>query len=312
MQVQSRNILIALIVALLLLGGAWFFGQKRTEANKERLLFLSEDTVTANERVAKLDSDGDGLPDWKEQLLGSDKLNPDTDGDGTSDGDEVAQNRDPLTPGPDDENFAGSTSVALEIDTSGLDPTDKLSRELFAGYVALKEQGNLDTRAEQIFLGSLAAEELSAPDAQVYTEGDLPGNRGSSEAEVKRYWEDMKPALLHMLNVPENELIVFARALENADATEMVSISKSIEVYDETIDKLLTIAPPQDATSLHLEIINALSFTVATLEMMPDSLVDPIQALNVVRSYNTAEDRLERVFDRMNTYLFAKGIASGS
>jgi YD repeat-containing protein len=44
------------------------------------------------------DSDGDGLSDAQEAILGTDPFNPDTDGDGFSDGVEVASGSDPLNP----------------------------------------------------------------------------------------------------------------------------------------------------------------------------------------------------------------------
>jgi len=42
--------------------------------------------ITANFVHMELDSDGDGLPDWMEILIGTDPFNPDTDGDGLPDG----------------------------------------------------------------------------------------------------------------------------------------------------------------------------------------------------------------------------------
>ena len=53
-------------------------------------------TVVAPSSAA--DTDGDGLSDAQEALLGTDPLNPDTDGDGFSDGAEVASGSDPLNP----------------------------------------------------------------------------------------------------------------------------------------------------------------------------------------------------------------------
>jgi YD repeat-containing protein len=48
--------------------------------------------------AALVDSDGDGLSDALEIVLGTDPFNPDTDGDGFSDGIEVASGSDPLDP----------------------------------------------------------------------------------------------------------------------------------------------------------------------------------------------------------------------
>jgi hypothetical protein len=46
--------------------------------------------------VRSIDSDGDGLMDDEEEILGTDPNNPDSDGDGIIDGDEIDQGTDPL------------------------------------------------------------------------------------------------------------------------------------------------------------------------------------------------------------------------
>ncbi|GEM_PF-6300824 len=73
--------------------------------------------------IAQKDTDGDGLKDWEEVIIGTDPKNPDTDGDGIPDGEEVNQSRSPVKTGPHDtvdaslrpinrpqENFAKITS----------------------------------------------------------------------------------------------------------------------------------------------------------------------------------------------------------
>ncbi len=44
-----------------------------------------------------LDTDGDGITDWGEEMAGTDADNPDTDGDGALDGDELIHDTDPLS-----------------------------------------------------------------------------------------------------------------------------------------------------------------------------------------------------------------------
>lgn len=68
----------------------WVFGQ------------LTDNAYGAQERPLSglnwLDSDGDGLADVWEQVIGTDPDNPDTDGDGVSDGQEVEDGTDPTDP----------------------------------------------------------------------------------------------------------------------------------------------------------------------------------------------------------------------
>jgi outer membrane protein OmpA-like peptidoglycan-associated protein len=73
-----------------------------------------------------VDSDGDGLFDKDEAIIGTDPYNPDTDGDGLSDGDEhFAQKTDPLNPDTDLDGLKDGAEV-LTYKTNPLDvDTDK-------------------------------------------------------------------------------------------------------------------------------------------------------------------------------------------
>ena len=55
--------------------------------------------VGVEDRAVLVDSDGDGLDDRLEEVLGTDPLNPDSDNDGFTDGQEIKNGFNPLGPG---------------------------------------------------------------------------------------------------------------------------------------------------------------------------------------------------------------------
>ncbi|MGD1073641.1 MAG: Ig-like domain-containing protein [Bryobacteraceae bacterium] len=75
------------------------------------------------------DSDGDGLPDWLEMLIGTDPQNPDTDGDGLNDFEELFVYRtNPLDADTDGDGFSDGIEVLF-----GSDPLDPNSTPLNSG-----------------------------------------------------------------------------------------------------------------------------------------------------------------------------------
>lgn len=63
--------------------------------------------------VASQDTDGDGLTNLQEFLLGTDPRNPDTDGDGVSDGEEVKRGTNPLNPDTDGDGLTDGEEIRL-------------------------------------------------------------------------------------------------------------------------------------------------------------------------------------------------------
>jgi eukaryotic-like serine/threonine-protein kinase len=83
----------------------------------ERAVVVTTPVITPGTPGAFVDSDGDGLSDTQERLIGTDPMNPDTDGDGLTDGQEVLiYGTDPLRPDTSGDGINDGTAVATGID----------------------------------------------------------------------------------------------------------------------------------------------------------------------------------------------------
>jgi hypothetical protein len=125
----------ALMIAALALTAC---GGKSSGASNTNVSNNSASQPTANSQTnsqsnsasnAQTDTDGDGIPDSAETVLGSDPNNPDTDGDGQNDlADQTPMQADnPITETGTTQGFAiGSVLVENNIDAQGADAPDHL------------------------------------------------------------------------------------------------------------------------------------------------------------------------------------------
>jgi hypothetical protein len=91
------------------------------------------------------DSDGDGLPDWFEMLIGTDPQNPDTDGDGLNDFEELFVHRtNPLNADSDGDGFSDGVEVLFGSDPvdAGSTPLNRAPRTRLAGVGQVKGNSN--------------------------------------------------------------------------------------------------------------------------------------------------------------------------
>ncbi len=149
----SKNFLIALSITVVIIVIVIIFDSLQNNQGVYKNQGLAKGTSTTVAQI-NIDSDNDGLPDWKEALYGTDPHNPDTDGDGTNDGDEVAQGRDPLKPNTAPKGQEPNDKIDPKIieqnekivnTFESLSDTDKFSRSLISDVIAAAPQdGALD------------------------------------------------------------------------------------------------------------------------------------------------------------------------
>lgn len=237
------------------------------------------------------DSDGDGLEDWREILLGTDPNNPDSDGDGVNDGDEVEAARAAL------ETATSSIIARAESSTR----TDQLAREVFGAYIQSKQLGTYDQAAFENLVAEATGETFLTATAQ-YTKDDINVVADTSSASIATYEKAFQEAILPVIEIGEYELTTYGRAVETQSEEEFLKLERAGDVYLRIANTLLEISVPEDAVVPHLSLVNSFASFARTLKMMSESPEDPILAFVAMRDFLKGEEAIKNAYSQIDIY----------
>ncbi len=99
---KNFSIIIILIICFSTFIAIYFYKKENLSVYKNA--FILNDAFTSKWTKTKIDTDFDGLEDWKEILYGTNINSKDTDSDGTDDNTEIEKGRDPLKENTSDTN----------------------------------------------------------------------------------------------------------------------------------------------------------------------------------------------------------------
>lgn len=298
------GVLLIILALILFYSSSEKAGNDTLAVNERHVQSIVTETISA-------DTDGDGLKDWEEILFKTDPRNPDTDGDGTSDGDEVDQKRNPLVKGPGDED---SNTISGGIDRKKIEElpdTEKLAFKLFEGYIDLKQGRYLGTNIEKNFITGLVADSIPSITYTLYEEVDISLSNATGKEGAEAYQKSLEAAWRPLYDIKEDELITFARIVDNGDTTGFRMLSDAKGIYEQTIAQIQDVSSPRDAVSIHLDILNAFSIFVGVLNTMITVKDDPLVALTAVNGYTESEVKIKSALSRLNTYYLVNGIVNG-
>jgi hypothetical protein len=289
----------ALFLCVALISAALFADEKQSP---ETLSVSTEggDLDSLSWQVATMDLDNDGLRDWEETLLGTDPGKEDTDEDGTNDGKEIQEGRDPLVQGPDDKKETPNTAETILTEEG---TTGEVGKQLFAGYLSLKQQGLLDdTGSRNELLNKLITTTQLRATPTRHTLSDLDIVAETKES-VRAYANQYGLALQKILEVKENELVTFTKAVDTKNPEELKKLDSAIAIYESAIDILLMAPVPQSASTEHLALINSFVDLIAMLEKMERLYQDPLGALASLNTMDKVQQSLQGALVNVNRYL---------
>ncbi len=244
------------------------------------------------------DTDGDGLPNWKEALSGTDPNNPDTDGDGTPDGEEVANNRDPKKAGPNDKlvNIINSKDSATVASLKNLDDpnnlTSRIVKNALTAGALLKSNNTSEDQISSSIQNGIMTETNNVLKPKVYDESSIKINNSSTVAELKTYGNTIAGVIIYISNQisASGDLEILTEYTNKKDVAVLKKFDIKIKVLKIVENYLLTeVIVPKKAAATHLYFINKMNNYISVLEGLSKTGTDPILGLVSLNNYKGSD-----------------------
>lgn len=260
----------ALSVAILIAATGSYIGEKAS-ATRITQVDTARAPAERQEYVPVADADGNGIPDWQDELMKG--------------------------------GIAVSTSTGQGIGTTS-DPVasvgSSLAQSLVSGYLSLKEyEAYTPERGEQ--LANTLVSGFRAPTIfEPHTEAALTIDPETSQERILRYRSDMREALSGIVDLnAEPEFSLFARFVATNNRTWLDKLSLSASQYRAAEAKALEVAVPEPAAAAHLRAVNAIGEFAETLERLVRFSSDPLATMALLRTYNDTEREIFLAFDAL-------------
>lgn len=239
----------------------------------------NQDLLSTIDKTPEADTDGDGLKDWEESLIGTNPQNKDTDGDGTSDGDEVTASRDPKKAGPNDKASTEiSPLVVNAVETEDNTLTAQVSRNFFAQYLLAKKGGQEVTPEIAIEIAESVMQNIPVEsNARQYEIKDIKVVPTTLESKTTYIGTFIRILKANPPQSKENEIDIVTKAIESQNLADIKKIEPILKAYKNILAETLKIPVPKDLVPDHMIYINALSSVYTDLSEMSLVLEDPMR-----------------------------------
>jgi hypothetical protein len=304
MQLPSNKVGLVLIAVVFVIASTIFISKIKAQTpivdiqNVERSIDLLVSRSTPAD-FKNTDSDTDGLPDWQEELYGSDPQKADTDGDGTNDGDEIKLERNPIVPGPKDPLLTRADFINMQVGTSTPGTiTDKASIELFSKYLILKKEGTLKPEDEAKLVDDISKQvTANASLKDKYSLKDLTVTESTNET-ITIYGDRIAQAAIALYYEMDS--------YKNfQDAEYLLKISAAYKKYGDT---LFVVRVPAVMQDVHLVLVNYMYKTSTFFEVLSRADADPMAGLVVASQYKATQISEQQLYTTLGQYFKNNGI----
>ncbi|MCX6701874.1 MAG: hypothetical protein NTX96_01605 [Candidatus Zambryskibacteria bacterium] len=185
--------------------------------------------------------------------------------------------------------------------------TAQMSRDIFSRYllIAKQEGGVTSDDATKIANEVLSSPEYTKIARVIYSETNLHVIQKTDKETLKKYSEVLNQSILDGINSIKSKgdpLTIFSAALKADDPNKLAGLDYFILSNKNFIDDLLQMEVPKEIVSMHIDLLNASSNSLADLESMSQTFVDPAKSLVAITQYLKDADNFQNAIENINNY----------
>lgn len=300
-----------MVLVLLVITAILVFTSKKDDPE------LKAEKSTIQNTIGEIDSDNDGLPDWKEILWKTDPKVSDTDKDGTSDGEELKENRNPTKPAPSDE-LTDEEIKSLNSPSDYVSPFDRtsktedLTQKFLTQYLLQKSlsEGVLDDVAKDVLIKSVLGEISTDMPFRTFGVSDVKIATSDDVIAIRQYGNEI--GLIVKKNdtgiTMKDMLLLLKKSVETNDKKDLEKLKTVVEKNTQIINESLKISVPKSAVNIHVDFLNGMSRVTEMILGMYKSSEDPLSGLVAIGSYQDVITKLRNTNKKISEYFSKKSI----
>lgn len=285
--------IVFLVVIFFLKSGSSY----KSTASQQAMLAYGN--LPVQDLVSK-DTDGDGVPDWQENLMGTDPTKKETT---AGIPDKVAIQK--------IEDSNKDNSVDISGGTTGssgkLTQTDKFSQELFTTVATLNQTGPVDQTTVDKISASLVDRIKNYSVKKIYSASDLNISSDNSLTTVKNY--NNKMGVINNAYPIINPADVLKAAITESgdfDSSVLSQLNPYTKQTQGIINGMLKIKVPQEFAQAHLNVINAFEKVTENLSDVQLIDTDSVVALGATSQYDDNNTALDSAIFNLKTIIWKK------
>lgn len=273
--------------------------------------------ATTQNTVAEIDTDSDGLPDWKEVLWKTDPKVSDTDRDGMGDGEELKNNRNPIKPAPGDE-LTDEEIKSLNDPSNYISPfdqsskTDDFTQKFLTQYLLQKSltDGVLDDVAKDVLIKSVLGETSTKMPFRTFGITDVKISDIDNALVIKQYGNNVGAIIKkNDSGIKMNDILLSLKTFtETNDKSGLEKLKTVIEKNTQIINESLKVSVPRSAVNIHIDFLNGMSRLTEMILEMYKSADDPLSGLVAIGNYQETFTELKSIDERIGAYFNKKNI----